>query len=148
MANVQVIMSQSFRHLGSNMKKAVKKGINDCTADLLRVASLRTPVDEGTLEQSGTSKVSTSSSGVTGQVSFKAVNRGFNYALKMDKGNYKLGEKSLRKSASGVRSSFSSESLKVGKGYLTDTAEKCQKGYVEHVQSKVNEVIRTGGFGK
>lgn len=148
MANVQVIMSQSFKHLGTTMKKAVNDGIEDCTADLLRVASLRTPVDSQTLEQSGSSKVSSSSSTVTGHVSFKAINKGYNYAKKMNDTKYNLGEKSLRKSSGGVRSRFCSESLKVGTGYLSDTAEKCEKGYTKHVQDKIGEVIKTGGFGR
>lgn len=148
MAKVQVVMSQSFKHLGTSMKKAVQNGIEDCTADLLRVASLRTPVDSTTLEQSGSSKVSTSSTKVTGHVSFKAMNKGYNYAKRMNDAKYNLGEKSLKKSKAGVRSRFCSESLKVGTGYLTDTAEKCEQGYTDYVQDKVNEVIKSGGFNR
>lgn len=148
MANVQVSVPQGFRQLDTTIKTAVKNGIEDCTADLLRVASLRTPVDSTTLEQSGSSKGSSNMMKVTGQVSFKAMNGNYNYALKMDSTHYNLGEKSLMKSTGGVRSAFCSDSLKVGTGYLSDTADKCEKGYVEHIQSKIDAVIRTAGFGR
>ena len=56
--------------------KAVEQGINDCTDDLLRVASLRSPRDEENLEKSGTSNVDVSNSKVVGQVEFSAVKIG------------------------------------------------------------------------
>lgn len=137
---------QSLLNLDRTVLKAVKTGIEDCTDDLLRVASLRAPVDEGNLEKNGTSKVQTGSDKIIGRVSFQAMNKGYNYALKMDKGNYKLGKKSKAKSSGGVRSKFTSQPMKVGSGYLSDTAEKCQKGYTDYVNYKIYEVISKDGF--
>lgn len=134
-------------NLTVNMQKALKEGITDCTDDLLRVASLRSPVDEGTLEQSGTSKVKGIGIDVQGIVSFSARNKGFNYAVVMDKGNYKLGKKSIEKSKSGIRSKFSSKSFRVGKGFLSDTAKSCQVGYTKHVKSLIDASIAETGFG-
>ena len=103
---IEIILPvKGFMALQNGVKTQVKTAITDCTNDLLRVASLRSPTDSGTLEQSGTSRVSTGSS-ITGEVSFRAVKRGYNYAYKMDTGKYNLGEKSKSKSASGVRSQF------------------------------------------
>lgn len=133
-------------NLDKSVKKAVKNGIDECTDDLLRVASLRTPVDSTTLEKSGTSKVDDSGNKIVGEVSFQAINNGYNYALKMDRGNYKLGKKSLSKSSRGVRSKFTKEALRVGSGYLTDTAEKCAEGYTNHVNFKIYEAIAKDGF--
>lgn len=145
---IQIIVPTGFSSLQSSVKTQVKSAVTDCTNDLLRVASLRAPVDSGTLEQSGTSKVSSGSSSVTGQVSFRAVKKGYNYAYKMDNGKYNLGEKSKSKSSSGVRSKFSGDSMRVGSGYLTDTAKRCEKGYKEHIQDKISSAIRSAGFSK
>ena len=133
-------------NLDKTVMKAVKTGIDDCTDDLLRVASLRAPVDSTTLEKNGTSKVEVGNDKVVGRVSFQAMNKGYNYALKMDRGNYKLGKKSKAKSSSGVRSKFTTQPMKVGPGYLSDTAEKCQKGYTDYVNYKIYEVIAKDGF--
>lgn len=133
-------------NLDKTVLKAIKNGITDCTDDLLRVASLRTPVDTTTLEKSGSSKVESNAGKVAGTVSFKAMNNGFNYALKMDRGKYNLGKKSISKSSRGVRSKFTNQALKVGSGYLSDTAEKCQKGYTEYLNHKIYESITQDGF--
>lgn len=145
---IEIILPvKGFMALQNGVKTQVKTAITDCTNDLLRVASLRSPTDSGTLEQSGTSRVSTGSS-ITGEVSFRAVKRGYNYAYKMDTGKYNLGEKSKSKSASGVRSQFSKGTMKVGAGYLSDTIKSCEKGYKEHIQDKVDVAIKMGGFVK
>lgn len=132
--------------IDSNMINAVNKGMNEITDDLLRVAQQRSPVDEGTLEQSGTSKVISSKRMIKGLVSFSARNRGYNYALKMDKGKYNLGKKSLSKSSRGVRSKFSKVSMKVGSGYLSDSAEKCKDGYTKHINEELGKAIMKSGF--
>ena len=131
--------------IDSKVVNAVEKGMNEITDDLLRVAQQRSPVDEGTLEQSGTSQVVSSKRMIKGFVSFSARNNGYNYALKMDKGNYKLGKRSQSKSSRGVRSKFSKASMRVGSGYLSDSAEKCKDGYIKHINEEVGKaVVRTG----
>ena len=136
-----IFPTKGFAALQNGIKSQVKTAITDCTNDLLRVASLRAPTD------SGTSRVS-SGSKITGEVSFRAVKKGYNYAYKMDTDKYNLGEKSQSKSASGVRSKFSKDIMKVGAGYLSDTAKSCEKGYKEHIQEKVGVAIKMGGFVK
>lgn len=141
-----IVIPKTLLNIDKTILKAIGNGVDDCTDDLLRVASLRTPVDSTTLEKSGTSDVDKSGEKIVGRVSFSAINKGYNYAIKMDRGNYKLGEKSLKKSSKGVRSKFSKQPLKVGSGYLTDTAEKCQDGYADHINFKIYEVIAKDGF--
>lgn len=138
----------SFSLLNNSINKAVENSIKDCTADLYRVAQARTPVKTTTLEKNGSMKNMKSGTSYIGEVSFKAINNGYNYALKMDKGKYNLGEKSLAKSSRGVRSKFSNETFKVGSGYLSDTAEKCEKGYIDYINKQVSEVINAKGFSK
>lgn len=132
--------------IDKNVVKCVEQGMNEITDDLLRVAQQRSPVDTGTLEQSGTSQIVSSKRMIKGFVSFSAMNKGYNYAMKMDKGNYKLGKKSLSKSSRGVRSQFSKASMNVGSGYLSDSAEKCKDGYIKHINETVGKGIVMSGL--
>lgn len=146
MAQSTVTIPRAFTQLGNNLVGAVEQGMNDITDDLLRVASLRAPVDTTTLEKSGTSKISKSGQSIQGTVSFSAVNRGFNYAKKLDEKSFNLGKKSLQKSSKGARSKFSGASLKVGTGYLSGTAKACELGYIKHVNEVIGQAILRSGF--
>lgn len=126
--------------------KAVESGIDDCTDDLLRVASSRAPRDEENLEKNGTSRLVVKPHKIVGEVSFQAMNRGTNYAEIMDKEDYNLGEKSKQKSIRAVRSKFTKKALPVGSGYLSGTAEVCKDGYTDYVNYKIYEVISRDGF--
>lgn len=141
-----ITIPKGLLNLDKTILKTIKSGVEDCTDDLLRVASLRSPVDSKTLEQSGTSDVNDEGTKIVGEVSFKAINKGYNYAIKMDRGNYKLGKKSIEKSSRGVRSKFTKATLKVGSGFLTDTAEKCSDGYTDHINFQIYEAIAKDGF--
>lgn len=148
MAQSVVILPKGFNELDKVLVKAVENGIEDATDDLLRVASLRTPVDEGNLEKSGTSKIVKSGKSIKGFVSFSAINKGFNYAKKLDEKTFNLGSKSLKKSSRGVRSKFSKVSMKVGTGYLSGTALECADGYSKHVNELIGKEIVKKGFSK
>lgn len=139
-------MPNAILNMDRTILNAVKKGIDDCTDDLHRVAQERAPVDNGDLEKGGTSKVTVSGKQVIGAVSFKAMRNGYNYALQMDKGGYSLGKKSMQKSSRGVRSRFGNSSMSVGSGYLTDSAQKCKKGYTEHTNDTMKSYIRSSGL--
>lgn len=142
MIKTDIKINIAFNNVENQLSKAVVKSMGDVTDDLLRVATERAPVDTHTLEHSGTKQSPKLSGGnVVSQVSFRAKHKGFNYAIKMDKGKYKLGDKSLQKSKRGVRSVFSNESFKVGTGFLSDTADKCTEGYVKHVEDEVSKEL-------
>lgn len=130
--------------LGKVVNDGVAQVIEDITADLNRVASDRTPWDSGTLQDSGTTQVIRNGSIVKGIVSYKAYNKGFNYAEYTDTKKYNPSAKSLSKGS--ARSKFARGSLKVGTGYLSDTASKCEKGYVKYFNSTLNNTLK--GFGK
>lgn len=142
----QVIIPTGLLKLNTQLKRSVIESIGDCTDNLLYIAQQRSPYSGGTLEKSGTSKVDNASTGVTGIVSFKAMNGGFNYAEKMDSDRYNLGTRSLSKSSGGVKSKFSSQTLRVGSGFLTDTATKCEKGYKEYIESNLAKEIKRLGL--
>ena len=146
MAKGFIEIPKGLLDMDKNIIRAVEDGIEDCTDDLLRVATLRTPVDSQTLEQSGTSRIDKSGRSVVGQVSFSAVSKGYNYAKKMNEGSYNLGKMSLTKSTRGVRSKFTNAKMSVGSGYLDDTAQKCQKGYTDYINYKIYEIIAKDGF--
>lgn len=149
MIGAKMVSVNAFYQMSSKLEKTIKSSMDDITDDLLRVATERAPVKSKTLEQSG-AKISPKKSGnaYVSQVSFKAKKKGFNYAVKMDSGTYKLGDKSLQKSKRGVRSVFTNQTLKVGKGYLTDTAEKCEAGYKKYISEQLADEIRRQGFSK
>lgn len=119
-----------------------RDAITEYTHDLHRVSTLRTPVDEGNLEQSGTKSVKTSGVTTTGTVSFKAMNRGFNYAVKMHEGRYRLGSNSMAKSSRGARSKYYNGSFKVGSKYLEGTALSCKKGYEKDIVERLGKGLK------
>lgn len=147
MISVDVTSIKAFHQLSNQLGNTIKSSMDDITDDLLRVATERAPVKSKTLEQSGT-KIPPKKSGsaYVSEVSFRAKKKGFNYAVKMDSGTYKLGDKSLQKSKRGVRSIFTNQTLNVGKGYLTDTAEKCEDGYKKYINEQLADEIRRQGF--
>ncbi|HBF7594793.1 TPA: hypothetical protein KOX39_003408 [Clostridioides difficile] len=122
-------------------KKVTKEAITEYTMDLLRVATLRTPVDEGNLEKSGTKEIKNTPNGATGKVSFKAMNKGYNYAVKMHNGRYKLGKESKAKSSRGARSKYYNGTFKVGSKYLEGTALSCKKGYEKDIQLRLSKAL-------
>lgn len=136
----------SFDGLNHAIKGATYEALHNCAIDLHRVAQERTPYKTGTLEESGTVTMSNSGQVMRGIVSFSAYNKGFNYAMWTDKASYNLGAGS--RSKGGGRSAMYNGSLPVGKGYLSDTAEKCQKGYEEYISKKVSSTISSSGFAR
>lgn len=146
MGRCRVVIPDSLKNLDQTVFTAVYKGITECTEDLHRVAQERSPVDSTTLEKSVNSKVSVSGKTITGVVDAVAIRNGFNYAEKLDTGTYKLGDKSLQKSARGIRSKFTKQPLTVGSGFLTGTARACRKGYTDHVNYKIYEAIAKNSF--
>ena len=130
-------VSPRAKNLGKNSPKILANCIKEMSMDLHRVASERAPVKDGTLETSGQVVFKNGGTKFTGTVSFSAINRGFNYAQKMHNDTYALGAKSLAKSSRGVKSRFSTQTFRVGKGYLKDTAEKCQTGYKKYINKEV-----------
>ena len=127
--------------LALKSQRIVRKSIEEYTYDLHRVATLRTPYDEGNLETSGTKSIKNTNSGAVGKVSFKAMNKGFNYAVIMHDGRYKLGKKSLTKSSRGVRSKYANRTFKVGSKYLEGTALSCEKGYKADMLEKLTNSL-------
>ncbi len=138
MQDCTITLSPRMKRMGKNTGNVVKECIEDCTADLLKTATLRTPYKDGGLQDGGKSAVKGSGTTTVGTVSFSAEGKNrFNYAVPMHDDTYNLGDGSLSKSRKGIKSKFSSKTFRVGKGYLRDTAKECQKGYVKYIKEEV-----------
>ncbi len=135
---MKVTVTSTLKVINNSKKvsSTVQKCIQKYTDDLGMVAMSRTPVDEGNLEKSMTKKVM----GTVGTVSFKATNKGFNYAEKMHNGKYKLGARSKSKRA--MRSKYSSKSFAVGSKFLVNTALSCQDGYTKDLNEEVGKILK------
>ena len=136
--SVKVIPNLPLIKQSKKITSTVKDAITDYTDDLYMVSVSRTPVDEGNLETSGSKKV-TSGSNITGEVSFNATNKGYNYAVKMHDSKYKLGEKSRRKRP--MRSKYANRSFSVGSKYLQGTALASQKGYTKDLNERLGKLF-------
>ena len=140
----KVIISPRLKKMGTNTSNVVKKRMTEITKDLHRVATDLTPYMDGGLEQSGQYRNKASKSRFVGTVTFGAKGNTYLYAEKMHDGDYKLGEGSLNKNSSGVRTIYSDKTFKVGKGYLKETAKACQKGYVKYLEQDVIKDLDRG----
>lgn len=139
MFNVKIVKELPLIQQSKKITNTVERCIGNYTDDLLAVSTSRTPVDEGNLETSGSKKV-TKGSSITGEVSFNATNKGFNYAVKMHEGTYKLGVKSRGKKA--MRSKYANRSFSVGSKYLVGTALSCEKGYTKDLNEEIGKVLK------
>lgn len=132
----------NFSSLSKKIENAVIEGLDELADDLQLIAQRSAPVDSGTLERS-IERGSINKSDLSVKVSACAMNRGFNYARKMDKGQYKLGVDSAQKDASeNIKSKYTTVRYRVGKGYLSESAQKSKRGYTKHIRQKVGAVTR------
>jgi hypothetical protein len=138
MFKIKVSEKLAIVEQSKKISNLVKECITDYTDDLYMVAVSRTPSDTGNLENSGSKRV-TGGSNIVGEVSFLATNKGFNYAVKMHDGKYKLGDKSKSKRA--MRSKYASRSFSVGSKYLEGTALSCAKGYTKDLNTRLGNLL-------
>lgn len=140
----ELIISPRLRKMGTNTSNVVKTRMINITKDLHRVATDLTPFKDGGLEQSGMYRNRANKNSFVSTVTFGAKGDTYLYAEKMHDGDYKLGEKSLNKNSSGVKTIYSDKTFKVGKGYLKETAKACQKGYIEYLEKDVIQDLDRG----
>lgn len=132
----------NLKPLSKKIENAVIEGLDELADDLQLIAQRSAPVDSGTLERS-VERGSVNKGNLSVEVSACAMNRGFNYARKMDQGQYNLGVDSAQKDASeNIRSKYTTVKYKVGSGYLSKSAQQSKRGYTKHIRQKVGEVTR------
>lgn len=132
----------NFLNLSSRVENAIVEGLDELGDDLQLIAQKSAPVDTGDLERS-IERSPVSKSKMTVEVSASAMNRGFNYARKMDKEQYNLGSESVGKQSSGsIKSKYTGVKYSVGTGYLTGSAKRSKTGYTKHIRTKVSKELR------
>lgn len=114
--------------------KSLVESMHDSVDDLKRISTNIAPIKESILRKSAKGKVRTNLNSIVGEVSFHAVEDGFNYAIWTHEMNYNLGEKS--KAAPGT------DGYPVGNKYLErplkGEAEKYVKWWKEAVEKELN----------
>lgn len=140
----EIYVSRRLKKMGTNTDEVVKKRMINITKDLHRVATDLTPYKDGGLEQSGQYRNRANKNSFVSTVTFGAKGDTYLYAEKMHDEDYNLGEKSLSKNSSGVKTIYSDKTFKVGKGYLKETAKACQKGYKEYLEKDVIKDLDRG----
>lgn len=132
----------NFLNLSSRVENAIVEGLDELGDDLQLIAQKSAPVDTGDLERS-IERSPVNKSKMTVEVSASAMNRGFNYARKMDKEQYNLGSESVGKQASGsIKSKYTGVKYTVGTGYLTGSAKRSKRGYTKHIRTKVSKQLK------
>jgi hypothetical protein len=113
---------------------ALETAMNDVADDLVRASSGAAPHDKGVLEKSWNKKVSVSALKGVVEVSYSAHHNGFNYAIAMHEGSYKLGPGSLAKPG-GV--GMSGTTYRVGPKFLERPLLGEKITYQKHISKHI-----------
>lgn len=122
------------------LKVTLNEALHDVGDDLVRASSGAAPHDTGYLGTKGwNKKVSTSATSGYAEVSYYAVNYGFNYALKMHEGSYNLGPGSLQKPG-GI--GMSGTRYSVGPKYLERPLLGERAAYTNHINTQLAAALK------
>ncbi|MCW2278736.1 hypothetical protein [Heliophilum fasciatum] len=130
------------------LEQRLKRAVDDCADDLVRVSSETAPHDKGILEKSFAKEVQAGPDNVTATVSYTIRERrgkkstNFNYAIIMHEGEYKLGPGSENKPG-GV--GMSDKHYPVGSKFLTRPLEGEKEAYRKHIEAELQDLIKKGG---
>lgn len=120
---------------------AVKDAMDDIRDDFNMVSESLTPYKTGKLENSRyTRRYYKNKDNVYFTVSYKAINKGFDYATWTHDADYNLGEGSRAKRP--ARSRFAKGSLRVGKGYMSQVQEASQEAWTEYINHTINRKLK------
>ncbi|WP_261796313.1 hypothetical protein [Bacillus licheniformis] len=108
--------------------------MEDNTDDLARIAQNIAPIDKATLRRGMQKKVKLSRDRLIGEVSFRAVEDGFNYAIWTHEADYNLGPTSAQ--AGGT------DGYTVGNKYLERPLKGEAEKYIRNVVEAVREELR------
>lgn len=130
-----------FKDINNVIYEAVKDCMDDIKDDAVRTASGSAPVDTGKLEKSyfvRSKKVPLKRCDFS--LTFRAMNKGFNYAIWTHDADYKLGVKSRAKQP--PKSRFAKGTLRVGNKYLTNMTEASEDNWRKFMQDNVSRKMR------
>ncbi|MCP6683001.1 hypothetical protein [Bacillus nakamurai] len=115
------------------VEQSAKTAMHDNTDDLARLAQNIAPIDKATLRRGMKKKVTLKRDSLIGEVSFRAVDKGFNYALWTHEAEYNLGTASA--SAGGI------SGYPVGNKYLERPLKGESQKYINHVADAVRREL-------
>jgi len=138
------ILSDLLR-METNLKPALKRAVEDCVDDLVRVSSEIAPHDKGILDKSSAKEILVSDTEAKATVDYSVRETysggNYNYAIKMHEGDYNLGPGSQAKpGAEGM----SGRHYNVGNKYLERPLEGEKEAYTNHIKEELVRAIREG----
>lgn len=113
--------------------QAATNGVQDSVDDLKRIAVDIAPIDSTDLRRSGQAEVTQTPGKIVGEVTFRAVENGFNYGLWIHEGEYNLGEQSQQ--APGT------DGYPVGNKYLERPLRGESEKYVRWIAEEVRDAV-------
>lgn len=122
------------------VRQQAQKSVKVVGQDLARTSSETTPHLTGDLSGSYTLAFENRGVRSTASVSYAVYKGGFNYAMAMHEGTYKLGEGSRRK---GGGTGMSGRNYSVGRKFLTRVLTGEKDAYTEYIQEQIAKVIRS-----
>lgn len=132
---------EMFKDITEVIYNAVKDAMDDIKEDAVKTASGSAPVKTGKLEKSYfVRSKNVPLKRCDFSLSFKAVNKGFNYSQWTHDADYKLGVKSRAKQVPHSR--FAKGTLRVGKGYLKNMQEASKDNWREFIENNVKRKMR------
>ena len=146
--NIEIDLRGILIDLGrmqTNLKPALKRAVEDCVDDLVRVSSEIAPHDKGILERSSAKEILVSDTEAKAKVNYAVRETysggNFNYALKMHEGDYNLGPGSRAKPGT---EGMSGRHYNVGNKYLQRPLEGEKEAYTNHIKEALVRAIQEG----
>lgn len=115
------------------VQNAVKTGVQDCMDDLKRIAVDIAPIDSADLRRSGQAKVTQVAGHTLGEVTFQAIDNGFDYATWIHEGDYNLGPLSAQ--APGT------DGYSVGNKYLERPLRGESAKYLRWITEEIKDAV-------
>lgn len=130
-----------FKGMSKSVFEGVKDAMDDIRDDLVDTSESLAPYKTGKLEKSHrTRRTYKQGKDVSFTISYKAMNRGFDYAEWTHDKKYKLGAGSRAKQPK--KSRFSKTAFRVGRQYLKKVVTGTAKGRSDFIQHTINRKLK------
>lgn len=132
---------EAWNNAGQVVFDAVKDCMDDIRDDFIMTTESLAPHKTGKLEKSHYARrYYKNLEKCYFTISYKAVNKGFDYATWTHDEQYNLGEGSRAKRP--ARSRFARGALRVGTGYMTQVKEASQEGWTEFINQNIDRKLK------
>ncbi|MFL6560061.1 MAG: hypothetical protein ACJ8MO_28615 [Bacillus sp. (in: firmicutes)] len=136
MSGLNFDVSHLLNHLDLTdvrVRSAVKLGVQDSMDDLKRIAVDIAPIDSADLRRSGQANVTQVAGHTVGEVTFRAIDNGFDYATWIHEGEYNLGPLSAQ--APGT------DGYSVGNKYLERPLRGESDKYLRWIAEEIKDAV-------